>query len=419
MSYSGRAEVRQNAPLDRLIAPDITNPEAPLHYDPVIIAKTADALINSLRLKGGDKLLIFGHTQAEELASAATIRAEAVSASVVPLLYTPTQEAAFIASASQKKLNRFVADQTTALKGITHTLNVRAGRTPTAYSVVDPEKMGKFTLSRGDFFRAITESRWTRIDLPVPEEGYLTGIAWQEYYSMIMQAFNRPWEKVREAQSTLVKLLQGDRLDIFIRPDNPLFTTQLTMSVKGMIPANSVIDRNFPGSEVFYAPVRGTLEGKMGIAYPSKFGDYILPNLILYWKKGEVVGYVVDGNTYDPRVEATLLAHKSKDFNQPKVEAGEVALGTNPALYKPVGNPLCAEKALGIHVAIGNAYKETDYEGQIVRLDNGVEANSHTDVVVPTRGTHSTIAVDGNVIQANGHFLHPDLAVLNSTYSSY
>ena len=98
---------------------------------------------------------------------------------------------------------------------------------------------------------------------------------------------------------------------------------------------------------------------------------------------------------------------------------GEVALGTNPGLTRRFFNPLLNEKVAGsFHMAEGHCYTHTEYDGKAVNVNNGNtddRTTNHWDVTIqmtPQFGG-GRVLVDGTLIQENGQFLDPRLAVLN------
>ena len=184
--------------------------------------------------------------------------------------------------------------------------------------------------------------------------------------------------------------------------------TEVEMSIEGMIFANATIRINFPGSEVFSAPVRGTINGRFGVPYPVIFGGKMFPNLGFIFKDGKVVEHFTDGDMQ--------AAEKILDTDEGAREVGEVAFGTNPVFNRPYLNGLYVEKVGGsFHLALGSAYLYTTYADRPVVLNNGVESANHEDLTRMMLLSYGggKVLLDGEEIQKNGIFVDERLAILN------
>src|SRR5947209_3759644 len=65
------------------------------------------------------------------------------------------------------------------------------------------------------------------------------------------------------------------------RDADPGRRTRLSMSIAGMRFVNSTIDRNFPGSEVFAAPVRDSVEGQLFAAGLYDYDGHRMEDILL------------------------------------------------------------------------------------------------------------------------------------------
>lgn len=270
------------------------------------------------------------------------------------------------------------------------------------------------------------KKNWLLTYVPTLEEVGLMGDKYtmDEYVNMILEAGNRPWDEVEAAQDILVDILKnGDLLEISSpAPEgfDDRFRVDVKMSIKGKVFANSVVQRNFPGSEVFAAPNEGTLNGHFGVPYPVMFdagpyGKRILPNVWLVFKNGRVD---INESGTEGSEEDKAFLKKVLTIDPGAAGIGEIGFGTNP-LLDAVPNTLFAEKALGIHFALGDAYRNKEYNGRQVNLDNGNKSQIHIDVprVLTEKYADqsmgkSQIKLDGRVIQENGRFMDARLRVL-------
>ncbi len=98
---------------------------------------------------------------------------------------------------------------------------------------------------------------------------------------------------------------------------------------------------------------------------------------------------------------------------------GEIGIGTNPHLRQQFLDGLLVEKVGGsFHMAIGDAYKYTDYNGKPVNLNNGNESKVHWDITTMLRGQESEMIVDGETVQKNGQWIDPEISVLNEGWGA-
>lgn len=267
--------------------------------------------------------------------------------------------------------------------------------------------------TRVAFSQAITpvaairgQKDWVLTSLPSRMEARLDHIRYGRYVDLYLRACDRPWEEVEKAQDILINEILNPAKSLQLHAQG----TFLTMSIEGQTFANSTINRNIPGSEVFTGPVRGTLEGILVIPYRLMFKDKVIPKLTLKFSQGKVIDFWINGEDNRRWVEQVL------DTDEGAEEVGEIAFGTNSELNRPLLNTLFVEKVGGsFHLALGRAYTYTSYAGREVRVDNGVRSANHIDVtcVMLPRYGGGEVLVDGEVMSKNGRFIDPRLAILN------
>lgn len=269
----------------------------------------------------------------------------------------------------------------------------------------------------------VNNKRWCLFRPPSAEEATAAKMSFQDYEKMCLEACNRDWEKVEQAQAVLIEKLSAAKKVTVIVPPPPGFaerwSTRFELEVTGKVAANSVAKRNMPGSEVFLSPNInevegkrvGTLTGTYALPYPVMLKDRVVPNLILHIEQGKVVSHEVDGTPEDYEHVQKLL-----DTDEGARWIGEFAMGTNPKIDRPVLNTLFVEKILGVHLALGNSYNYTDYMGQKVNVDNFNRSAIHVDisrVMTPAYGG-GQILFDDELVFSDGKYLDDRLAVLNS-----
>lgn len=184
--------------------------------------------------------------------------------------------------------------------------------------------------------------------------------------------------------------------------------THLEMSIEGMTFYNSTIGANFPGSEVFSAPVKTSVNGQLFGGGPYIYGGHVMKDVFMRFVNGRIV-----------EAEAGFGNEGLQEILSQGVGArflGEIAFGTNPALRRrgDYTNGLLNEKRAGtVHVAVGSCYKNREYKGKLVNVDNGNhDTGVHWDLTISMQN-NGFIILDGEVISRNGRFLDKRLAILN------
>ncbi len=268
---------------------------------------------------------------------------------------------------------------------------------------------------------------WTLFLWPTEYEAEKEGLPYEEYFRIYMEACNQPWTEIKAAQEKLKEKLDGASIIEFHANEDDLDLTRqthLTMSIEGMTFANSTIDKNYPGSEVFSAPALNSVNGQI-FAEGEYLVDsaYLIRDISLRIESGRIVeAHAREGND-----ELQILLNRNEDeegFGSRYF--GEVALGTNPGLTRRFFNDLLNEKVGGsFHMAIGHCYTFTEYAGETVNVDNGnteEKTSLHWDLTIlmhkKVNGSGGgRVVVDGETIQVDGKFLDSELEILNPQLS--
>ena len=241
--------------------------------------------------------------------------------------------------------------------------------------------------------------------LPTPEDAVLDNIPYQSYVDLFFRMCAVDWHAVDQAHRVLIAQLNEGKELHFTNSDG----TDLRMHIDGFTFCNSLVAKNVPGSEVFSAPHKTSVQGRIvakGRFIPKGQGE-LIEDITLEFKDGRVVNF-------DARVGREILAEEI-NTDEGSCYAGEIGIGTNPVLQQHVVNSLMVEKIGGsFHIALGNAYTFHDYLGTPVQVDNGNRSKIHWDITTMLVGKEGRITLDGKTIMENGRFLDPRLSALNS-----
>jgi aminopeptidase len=126
----------------------------------------------------------------------------------------------------------------------------------------------------------------------------------------------------------------------------------LTLSVAGRGWVNSDGHRNMPSGEVFTGPVETSAEGRIRFGVPSSPRGVEVAGIELEFREGRVVSARAD------RGDEVLQAMLATDDGARVL--GELGIGTNRGVDRPIGSILVDEKMGGtVHLALGRSYPET------------------------------------------------------------
>lgn len=148
---------------------------------------------------------------------------------------------------------------------------------------------------------------------------------------------------------------------------------------------------NLPGGEIFTSPamISGTfvVDGVVGDYLCARYGDLSRTPLVIEVKGGRLQS----ARSENAELEREFWAYCHTDANSDRV--GELAIGTNTALTRVIGNILQDEKIPGVHIAFGHPYAEHTGADWV--------SATHIDVV----GTQFDIWIDERKIMERGRFL--------------
>ncbi|MFN3828036.1 MAG: aminopeptidase [Micavibrio sp.] len=253
---------------------------------------------------------------------------------------------------------------------------------------------------------------YTLTIIPTRKDAQIDGIPYDDYLKLFFEMCDQPWPQITNAQKELIKefnaasqvrITNNDGTDVsmsLVDHDGSHFTF-----------CNSVIAKNVPGSEIFSAPRRDSVNGTVVAKGRFEHDDQLIENLTMEFKNGELVRYDAEKG-----LEAFRRAVTMDDGAR---YVGELGIGTNPHLKKHVVNSLLVEKIGGsFHLALGRPYSYTEYGGETVKVDNGGRSGLHWDITTMLHGKEGCIYLDGRKIMDNGQWLDQKYDILNRGWES-
>ncbi len=256
-------------------------------------------------------------------------------------------------------------------------------------------------ISSGDLFYTLTI-------IPTRKDAEIDEIPYDDYTRLFFEMCDQPWDRIGKAQEALIKefnaackvrITNNDGTDVsmeLVDHDGSHFTF-----------CNSLIAKNVPGSEIFSAPRRDSVEGTVvAKGRFSEHGKAIIENLTLEFSKGKLIGFSAEKGDKELREILSV--------DEGALGVGELGIGTNPHLKQHVCNGLLVEKIGGsFHLALGRPYSYTEYMGTPVKVDNGGVSDLHWDITTMLQGKDGRIYLDGRLIMDHGLWLDPQYDILN------
>jgi leucyl aminopeptidase (aminopeptidase T) len=198
------------------------------------------------------------------------------------------------------------------------------------------------------------KSGWKKLRLyfPTKEMAEKEWMTEKEFYELYSNATSLDWQRIEEANEQLAELIR-EYDTVHVKGDG----TDISFDISEMGARNSVIQTNWPGSEVHTAPQREWVNGV--IAYNEsvyiKMLDIKIPWITFKIKDWKMITFNIH---WDHENKKDITEKLEEIFNKNEVNRyiGELAFGTNFFVPTGIVHPLIWEKALWMHIAFWNSY---------------------------------------------------------------
>ncbi|MDX6543254.1 MAG: aminopeptidase [Gaiellaceae bacterium] len=220
-------------------------------------------------------------------------------------------------------------------------------------------------------------------DYPVPAFAELAGLEPAEFEEVLYAACLRDWDAEGARMHAVKERLDAGETIRIVGAD-----TDLTFAIAGR---EAMVDDghlNMPGGEVFLCPLEDSATGTIRFSeFPQVAATGIVRDARLELRDG----VVVDASA----AEGEHLLFHALDRDEGARRIGELGIGCNDALSRPLNNLLFDEKIAGtVHVAIGSGFSFLGGQNQSV---------VHWDLIKDLRNG-GRLELDGEPIQENGVF---------------
>jgi aminopeptidase len=340
-----------------------------------------------LDVQPGQQVLVRSTTQAAPLLLA--LQREILEREAWPVLRTslPGQSEGYWAAVRDVHLDALSPAERADVEGSDCLLTVQAPENTSELSGVDPARLARAARSRAEIRELSMQRRWCGTLWPTPAAAQGAGVSTAEFGALVERALfldrDDPvaaWGELHDAQARLIERLSSAR-ELRIEAEG----TDLTLRVDGRTWVNSDGKRNMPSGEVFTGPLEDSASGTIRYTIPSSPRGVSVEGITLRFEAGRVVEAHADrGEEY---LRETLATDDGATL------LGEIGIGTNFGIDRPVGMILLDEKIGGtVHLAVGRSYPETGGTN---------ESAVHWDMICDLR-QGGRLSADGEAILEGG-----------------
>lgn len=350
----------------------------------------------SIKVKQGEKVLI--EAKGVDYMLVNEIIKEVYSAGAFPFVEVTDarMQRELIMGTSEEHLKRWADYDKYRMMDMDCYIGIRGGDNSFELSDVPSDKMNAYNKLYSHPVHheiRVANTKWVILRYPNPSMSQLAGMSTEAFEDFYFNVCNLDYAKMDKAMDALKTLMdKTDRVRIIAQ------NTDISFSIKGLNAVKCSGECNIPDGEIYTAPVKNSVNGRITYNAPSINQGLKFENVSLLFKDGKIVE--ATGN-YTEKLNEIFDTDEGARF------VGEFALGVNPYIDKPIGDILFDEKISGsIHFTPGQCYDEAD---------NGNHSAIHWDLVLiqtPEFGG-GEIYFDDVLIRKDGRFVIPELFALN------
>ena len=361
------------------------------------IKTLAKNLVNySCKVKAGDKVYInYTGPSTEDLAR--QLVKEVYAAGGLPFVHyiNPKLQREVLLNCTEEQIRLMADVAVQEMSQMDCYIGVRGSDNVSELSDVPAEKMHLYeTLYSTPVHHNIRvpKTRWVVLRYPNASMAQLSGTSSEDFEDFYFRVCNLDYSKMAKAMEKLVDLMN--------RTDQVRLTgkeTDLTFSIKDIPAIACAGEMNIPDGEVYTAPVRESVNGRITYNTPSLCQGFTFENISLEFKDGKIINATANN---------TERLNQILDTDEGARYIGEFAIGVNPYILTPMKDTLFDEKIMGsIHFTPGNCYDEAP---------NGNSSAIHWDLVLIQREEFGggEIYFDDRLIRKDVRFVIPELECL-------
>lgn len=360
------------------------------------IKKLADLLVNySTHIQKGEKCLIdFEGTDTKPLVR--QLIKEIYAAGGVP--YVTERDSSIqrelLMHATCEQLEDMCKYQLSRMKDMDAYIGIRGCANASELSDVPGDKLNLSDKILDPVLRhRVDHTKWVVLRYPNNSMAQLAGKSLESFEDFYFDVCTLDYKKMGEAMEPLVQLMNKTDKVRLVGPG-----TDLTFSIKEIPAIKCCGDCNIPDGEVYTAPVRESMNGKISYNTPSVKSGFTYTDIVFEIENGKIVKATAND---------TEKINQLLDTDEGARYFGEFAIGVNPYVQQPMKDTLFDEKIDGsFHLTPGACYEDAP---------NGNSSANHWDLVMIQREDYGggEIWFDDVLVRKDGRFVLPELFGLN------
>jgi aminopeptidase len=281
------------------------------------------------------------------------------------------------------------------MKGMDAYIGIKASDNISELGDIDSEKMNAYMKYYSDIVNEerVNNTKWVVLRFPNYSMAQLANQSLEAFEDFYFDVCNLDYSKMSKAMDSLVELMNKTDMVKIKGPG-----TNLTFSIKDIPAIKCAGEYNIPDGEVYTAPVKNSVNGKITFNCPAVYQGVTYENICFELKNGKIVKAASNDTG---RLDKVLDTDKGARY------IGEFALGVNPFILKPMKDGLFDEKIMGsFHFTPGRCYEEAN---------NGNKSAIHWDLICIQTPEHGggEIFFDNILIRKDGRFVLSRLDGLN------
>jgi aminopeptidase len=288
-------------------------------------------------------------------------------------------------------LNKWSLDQMHDMDGY---IAVRAGDNTAEFADIPSDRLNLYNKTqRPTLDYRVNHTKWVVLRYTNASLAQLAQTSQEAFEDFYFEVCNLDYARMSKAMDALVAVMERtDKVQI----KGP--GTDLTFSIKGIPAIKCSGEKNIPDGEVYTAPVRDSMNGRISYNTLSEEEGFTFDHIVFDIKDGRIVTATAND---DKRINDLL------DTDEGARYFGEFAFGVNPYILHPMKDTLFDEKIAGsIHLTPGASYEDAF---------NGNKSAVHWDLVLIQRADYGggEIWLDDVLVRKDGIFIIPELECLN------
>lgn len=359
--------------------------------------KLAHNLVNySCKVKPGDNVLIEATDIQKE--TVCQLVKEVYAAGGNPTVWLRDRRVMrdLISQANEAHLTLLADSDSALMAKMQCYIGIRGGNNSTEFSDVPQDKMKQYMRVYSDRVHGkirVPQTRW--VVLRNPDEGMAqqASMSTESFENYFYDVCCLDYAKMSAAMDPLAALMmRTDRVRLTAK------NTDISFSIKGLPAIKCDGALNIPDGEIFSAPVRGSVNGRITYNTPALYNGFVFENISFLFKDGKIIEATCNDN---------VQINDILDTDEGARYVGEFAIGVNPYITKAMKDTLFDEKITGsIHFTPGRAYDD---------CFNGNVSAIHWDLVLLQTADvgGGEIWFDDVLIRKDGLFVLPELLALN------